>query len=130
MSMNALKRKVGCVEEMAYAEARVTPEPMATPGRVGPRPALAHNPLDGEDLLVDAVFGGARPHRPALRVGPAAPKPPHYKIVSISLYNEDIERLDHMVAELKRRGIYKANKSELIRQALARLDLDMLAKAR
>ena len=35
-----------------------------------------------------------------------------------------------MVAELKRRGVYKANKSELIRQALARLDLDTLAKAR
>ena len=83
-----------------------------------------------EDLLVDAVFGGARPHRPVPKVSAAVARPQHYKIVSISLYNEDIDRLDHMVAELKRRGIYKANKSELIRQALARLDLDLLAKSR
>ena len=130
MSIKAVKMSVGCVEAMAYAEERQSPEPQSVPGRVGRRPVLADNPLDGEDLLVDAVFGGARPHRPALRVGPATPKPQHYKIVSISLYNEDIERLDHMVAELKRRGIYKANKSELIRQALARLDLDTVAKSR
>jgi hypothetical protein len=130
MSIKAVKMNVGCVEEMAYAEVRECPEPELQPGMVGRRPALADNPLDGEDLLVDAVFGGARPHRPAMRVGPAAPKPVHYKIVSISLYNEDIERLDHMVAELKRRGVYKANKSELIRQALARLDLDALVKTR
>ena len=81
-------------------------------------------------MLVDAMFGGVRPQRPALRVGSPVPKPQHYKIVSISLYNEDIERLDHMVQELKRRGVYKANKSELIRQALARLDLDAVAKVR
>ena len=31
-------------------------------------------------------------------------KPLHYKIVSISLYTEDISRLEQLVAELKRRG--------------------------
>lgn len=90
--------------------------------------ALAENPLEGEELLVDAMFGrGRAPGRPAAI---DASRPQHYKIVSISLYNEDIERLDHMVRELKRRGHYKANKSELIRQALARLDLDAVAKGR
>ncbi len=39
----------------------------------------------------------------------------------------DIEELDAKVAELRRRGWTRANKSQLIRIALARLDLDTLA---
>ena len=54
-------------------------------------------------------------------------KPDHYKIVAVCLYTEDIERADAMVKELKRRGIFKANRSWLIRQALKQLDLDTLA---
>ncbi len=95
---------------------------------------LAENPLDGEQLLLDALFGKggrlneAAPKRPQAVERPPQPKPQHYKIVSISLYNEDIERLDKMVRELKRRGHYKANKSQLIRYALAQLDLDQVPK--
>ncbi len=55
-------------------------------------------------------------------------KPKHYKVVSISLYNEDIERLNSMVTELKSRGHYKANKSQIIRYALANLDLDQIPR--
>jgi len=90
---------------------------------------LIENPLAGEDLLVDAMYGPSsrpaprRPHAVITRA--PAPKPAHYKIVSISLYNEDIERLDRMVAELKKRGHYKANKSQLIRYALAQLEVDL-----
>ncbi|MBC7792340.1 MAG: hypothetical protein H7Z43_01420 [Clostridia bacterium] len=91
---------------------------------------LLENPLAGEELLVDAMYGTTRsaPRRPhAVTTAPreASAKPQHYKIVSISLYNEDISRLDRMVAELKRRGHYKANKSQLIRYALAQLDLEL-----
>ena len=106
--------------------------------------AKAANPLEGEDLLAKAFFGGgsrgrgaqARVEAPAVqapvvsqplqRARKPVPKPSHYKIVSISLYNEDIERLEKMVRELKKRGHYKANKSQLIRQALAQLDLDSI----
>jgi hypothetical protein len=56
-------------------------------------------------------------------------KPTHYKVVCISLYNEDIENLEKMVAELKRRGHTKANKSQLIRAALAQVDLGKIPKA-
>lgn len=105
------------------------------------------NPLDGEQLLLEAMFGGAPKKRhvlaeasvaapmarrepessmPVSRPVRATPKPSHYKIVSISLYNEDIERLENMVRELKRRGHYKANKSQLIRHALAKLDLSQV----
>ena len=106
--------------------------------------AKAANPLEGEDLLAKAFFGGGgrglanspRAEQPIAkapvvsspisRARKPAPKPSHYKIVSISLYNEDIERLEKMVRELKKRGHYKANKSQLIRQALAQLDLDSI----
>ena len=33
--------------------------------------------------------------------------PAHYKVICISLYNEDLERLDGMVDELKTRGSRK-----------------------
>jgi hypothetical protein len=56
-------------------------------------------------------------------------KPTHYKVVCISLYNQDIEHLEEMVAELKRRGHTKANKSQLIRAALAQVDLGKIPKA-
>jgi hypothetical protein len=55
-------------------------------------------------------------------------KPTHYKVVCISLYNEDIQNLESMVAELKRRGHTKANKSQLIRAALAQVDLGKIPK--
>ncbi|MEM6731466.1 MAG: hypothetical protein AAF658_07905 [Myxococcota bacterium] len=83
---------------------------------------LVDNPLEGEDALLDAMYGPAKPRR--VRSKAEAPKPDHYKIVSISLYTEDIDRLDRMVRELKRRGVYKANKSQLIRHALQRLEAD------
>ena len=53
------------------------------------------------------------------------PKPTHYKIVCISLYVEDIARLDELVAELKRRGHTKANKSQVIRAALEQIERDV-----
>lgn len=84
--------------------------------------ALGHDPLDS-DAVLDRTFYKSAP-------APAAkPKPTHYKIISISLYQEDIERLEAMVAELKRRGHTKANKSQLIRFALDTVDLDRLPKS-
>jgi hypothetical protein len=53
---------------------------------------------------------------------PKAPKPDHYKVVCISLYNEDLEDLDFMVSRLKELGVPKANRSALIRYALRCID--------
>jgi hypothetical protein len=47
-------------------------------------------------------------------------------VICISMYIHDIERLEEKVAELKRRGYTKANKSQLIRMALSQMDLDKL----
>lgn len=58
------------------------------------------------------------------------PRPTHYRIVCISLYHRDLERLERLVSELKARGHTKANRSAVIRYALDALgpeQLDRLA---
>jgi hypothetical protein len=101
---------------------------------------LAHDPLSEADAILSEDFYG-RPTRgldpdapvPARRPGrlPRAttrePRPTHYKVICISMYTRDLEELDAKVTELKRRGWTKANKSQLIRLALAALDLDKLS---
>ena len=62
------------------------------------------------------------------RARKSEPKPAHYKVICISLYNADLERLDGLVDELKARGLTKANRSALIRVALDQLDLDKVPK--
>lgn len=52
----------------------------------------------------------------------------HYKVICISLYNEDLHKLDAMVDELKGRGFTKANRSALIRTALEQVDLSKVRR--
>jgi hypothetical protein len=71
--------------------------------------------------------------QPALEDAPsrakrAALRPAHYKVICISLYTEDLERLDEMVEELKAMGLTKANRSALIRHALATVDLQKVPR--
>jgi hypothetical protein len=56
-----------------------------------------------------------------------AERPVHYKVICISMYTTDLDDLDAKVAELKRRGMTKANRSMLIRTAIGQLDVDDLA---
>ncbi|KYF50633.1 hypothetical protein BE08_33590 [Sorangium cellulosum] len=55
-------------------------------------------------------------------------RPQHYKVICISMYTDDLERLDEMVSALKARGMTKANRSALIRHALSQVDLDKIPK--
>jgi hypothetical protein len=55
-------------------------------------------------------------------------KPTHYKVICISLYNDDLKRLDAMVDSLKARGMTKANRSALIRYALGEVDLETVPR--
>ena len=64
----------------------------------------------------------------ALPEAEAKPKPTHYKVVSISLYQEDIVRLESLVAELKRRGHTKASRSSVLRAAMQQIDLDKVPR--
>lgn len=51
-----------------------------------------------------------------------AKKPDHYKVICISMYTEDLARLDAKVAELKESGHRKMSRSALIRFALDQVD--------
>ena len=100
---------------------------------------LNHDPLgDTDEILRKEYYGkddeivrsvsrgvaGGEKTRAPKRTQKA--KPTHYKVVCISLYTRDIENLEATVAELKRRGYTKANKSQLIRMALGQLDIEKL----
>jgi len=55
-------------------------------------------------------------------------KPDHYEVICISMYKEDLARLDAAVAELKRSGHRKISRSALIRFALATMDVEELPR--
>ena len=83
--------------------------------------------FDGEEVA--EVLSGTYYKAKLRAIEPAAEdKPAHYKVICISLYNEDLARLDGMVDELKKRGFTKANRSALIRFALEHADLDKVNK--
>jgi hypothetical protein len=84
--------------------------------------------LDADEVqgVLSGAFYAPDPRGSRLRKG--EPKPAHYKVICISLYNADLERLDRLVDELKTRGLTKANRSALIRVALDQLDLDKVPK--
>jgi hypothetical protein len=89
---------------------------------------MAHDPLSDADAILSEEYYGRRPARPAAT--PKPPRPTHYKVICISMYTRDLEELEAKVAELKRRGWTKANKSQLIRLALSQIDLDKLTTPR
>ncbi len=101
--------------------ASAAPSSIDSEREVEPR-ALAVDPLD-DDVLASFYRPTLHPARPAKK-----DKPAHYKVVCISLYNEDIARLEALVRELKRRGHTKANKSQVIRAALDQIDLGKIPK--
>ena len=87
--------------------------------------------LDGDEVagvLSGAFYSPAEPPRSSTRMKAAAEKPTHYKVICISMYTKDLDRLDELVDELKSRGMTKANRSALIRTALDQLDLDKVPR--
>jgi hypothetical protein len=85
------------------------------------------DPDEVEGVLSGAFYTPAQAARPRAKAQQAE-RPLHYKVICISLYTDDLERLDAMVDELKARGLTKANRSALIRHALAQVDLDKVPK--
>ena len=55
-------------------------------------------------------------------------RPSHYKLVCISLYNHDIEKLEQHVQILKQRGHTKANKSQIIRFAIDKVAVEKMPR--
>jgi hypothetical protein len=91
-----------------------------------------------EDVVLAETFyreapssGGGTP-KPRLAALDAAgkrrkaqkPKPDHYEIICISIYNDDLARLDAKVDALKAKGHRRMTRSALIRYALDRLSVE------
>ena len=106
---------------------------------------MAHDPLSDADAILTeeyygrrradaAVSGTVDTRKPRAAGGASAAgkqaRPTHYKVICISMYTQDLEELDAKVAELKRRGWTKANKSQLIRLALSQIDIEKLTPPR
>jgi len=68
------------------------------------------------------------PPSPAVNDAEKGMKPVHYKVICISMYTDDLKRLDTMVESLKARGLTKANRSALIRYALSEVNLERVPK--
>lgn len=84
-----------------------------------------------EGVLSSSFYAPNSEERPVLYAAASAvreEKPTHYKVICISMYTEDLKRLDTMVDKLKARGLTKANRSALIRYALGAIDLDTVPK--
>ncbi|MGD8606460.1 MAG: hypothetical protein PVH21_04160 [Myxococcales bacterium] len=77
-------------------------------------------------VLRDTFYGGKRGKRSRAK---AKKKPDHYDVICISLYTEDLARLDKMVAKLKKRGHRRISRSALIRFALDHVDIDEFPRA-
>lgn len=81
---------------------------------------------DVQEVLEDRFFGQPTPRKRKKR---RKPKPDHYEVICISLYKEDLSRLDEMVSKLKNEGHRKMSRSALIRFALDTADLSELPRS-
>jgi len=79
--------------------------------------------IDNDEAIPTGMYPGPK------NAGPSRDKmekPTHYKVICISMYTKDLQRLDEMVDVLKAKGMTKANRSALIRYALNEVDLDQV----
>lgn len=91
---------------------------------------VAVNALDGDErhgVLSSSAYASDR-ELGQPRASKSPDKPTHYKVICISMYTDDLMRLDSMVDHLKARGLTKANRSALIRYALGEVNLDSVPK--
>jgi hypothetical protein len=97
----------------------------AREAEAGLRTARVLDADEVQDVLSGAFYS---PEPRELRARRGKSRPAHYKVICISLYTKDLERLDALVEELKARGLTKANRSALIRVALEQVDLDKVPR--
>ena len=86
--------------------------------------------FEDEETAVEEFFAPRIVHRTTSRPSRVEPRPSHYKVISISLYTDDIDRLGALVQRLKALGHTRANKSMVIREALRQIDLDAIPTQR
>lgn len=112
---------------------RARPRLAIVPPPSPPSPAVVELPRPASGGYDDASRAEAHRIVDAAIAPPRGPAkvvehPGAYVTITISTYPRDLAKLDAMVAELKRRGFTKANRSALIRVALDQLDLDKVPR--
>ena len=83
---------------------------------------------DEVEGVLSGRFYSQRESTPTTTTETRDDKPTHYKVICISIYNDDLAHLDALVTQLKKRGMTKANRSALIRAALQQVDLDRVPR--
>ncbi|MGB5809773.1 MAG: hypothetical protein WBG86_04530 [Polyangiales bacterium] len=73
-------------------------------------------------VLRETFYSGSKKKRAPAKAKKKVKKPDHYDVICISLYKEDLARLDTMVAKLKKAGHRRISRSALIRFALDQVD--------
>lgn len=95
------------------------------------RSHAARDLFDGEEVreVLSETFYRVEPDPAPRRKRAKALKPEHYEVICISLYKEDLARLDAKVQALKEAGHRKMSRSALIRYALDTVDLEALPRS-
>jgi hypothetical protein len=95
------------------------------------RSHAARDLFDGEEVreVLSETFYQTEPEPRPRRKRAKALKPDHYEVICISLYKEDLARLDAKVRSLKEGGHRRMSRSALIRYALDTVDLDALPRS-
>ena len=84
---------------------------------------------DVRDVLRDSFYAPSAEKAPKKKARKKKPKPDHYEVICISMYKEDLARVDAMVSELKTSGHRKMSRSGLIRFALDQVDVSKLPRS-
>jgi hypothetical protein len=87
---------------------------------------LGDNPL--EDPLAEHFYRpapAAKPRRSGAKRQPLAAGK-SWRLVTFSFYEDDVKRLDALLAEAKKRGHRKVSRSQIVRLALRYVDLAKL----
>ncbi len=108
---------------------------------------LGDNPLAGDDIMSEVFFAPARPKKAstaqtgaekgAEKGGDKAKKPRvkgrqplkdgrSFRLVTFSFYEEDVARLDKLLAEARKKGFRSTSRSQIVRLALRQVDITQL----
>jgi hypothetical protein len=83
------------------------------------------------DPLLDAFYGPAPTKRAPAKKKRGRGRQPlkdgkTFRLVTFSFYEEDVARLDKLLAEARKRGHRRASRSQIVRLALRQVDLSQL----
>lgn len=82
-----------------------------------------------DEVLRENFYAGDEPPKAKKKKKKVKKKPDHYRVICISIYEDDLARLDDKVTQLKETGHRKMNRSALIRFALDHIDLEKLPRS-